>query len=81
MLKNMAAWLLAKHQPLQVGDAPFVEPAAGEILVRNRAVAINPVDWIIQYLGPMRSRGQSRPSSWARTSRAMSRPWAPASPA
>jgi len=34
-----------------VKDAPHTEPAAGEILVRNHAVAVNPVDWAVQYLG------------------------------
>jgi NADPH:quinone reductase-like Zn-dependent oxidoreductase len=51
MPKNEAAWLVAKHQPLQVKDAPYTEPQAGEILVRNRAVAVNPVDWMIPHLG------------------------------
>ena len=53
MPKNEAAWQVAKHQPLQVKDAPYTEPAAGEILVRNRAIAVNPVDWIIQHLGTL----------------------------
>jgi NADPH:quinone reductase-like Zn-dependent oxidoreductase len=34
-----------------VKEAPYPEPGAGEILVRNHAVAVNPVDWMIQYLG------------------------------
>jgi len=49
--KNEAAWLVAKHAPLQVKDAPNTEPGAGEILVRNHAVAVNPVDWMLQYVG------------------------------
>lgn len=53
MPKNEAAWLAAKHQPLQVKDAPYLEPGAGEILVRNHAVAVNPVDWMVQYLGSL----------------------------
>jgi len=51
MPTNEAAWLVAKHAPLQVKPAPYTQPGAGEVLVRNRAVAINPVDWAIQYLG------------------------------
>src|SRR5580658_129773 len=47
MPKNEAAWLVAKHDLLQVGEAPYPEPAAGEIVVRNHAVAVNPVDWIV----------------------------------
>ena len=53
MPKNQAAWLVAKHAPLQVRDAPYTEPGAGEILVRNHAVAVNPVDWMVQYIGSL----------------------------
>jgi NADPH:quinone reductase-like Zn-dependent oxidoreductase len=51
MPKNEAAWLVAEHEPLEVKVAPYTEPRAGEILVKNHAVAVNPVDWMIQYLG------------------------------
>jgi NADPH:quinone reductase-like Zn-dependent oxidoreductase len=51
MPENAAAWLIAKHEPLQVGPAPYTEPEADEILVKNRAVAVNPVDWMLQYVG------------------------------
>jgi NADPH:quinone reductase-like Zn-dependent oxidoreductase len=53
MPKNEAAWLVAKHDLLQVSEAPYPEPAAGEIVVRNHAVAVNPVDWIVPYLGDL----------------------------
>ncbi|WP_158800462.1 zinc-binding alcohol dehydrogenase family protein [Pedobacter sp. L105] len=49
--KNEAAWLLAQHGLLEVKEAPFTKPGAGEILVRNHAVAVNPIDWMIPYLG------------------------------
>jgi len=49
--ENQAAWLMARHARLEVKSAPYPQPAAGEIVVRNCAVAINPVDWAIQYLG------------------------------
>lgn len=49
--KNEAAWLVSEHGLLEVKDAPYTEPEAGEILVRNHAVAVNPVDWMIPYLG------------------------------
>lgn len=49
---NHAAWLNAsKARPLEVRDAPYTSPGANEIVVRNCAVAINPVDWMIQDLG------------------------------
>lgn len=51
--KNLAAWLAAKNAPLTVGDAPMPHPGAGEIIVRNRAFALNPFDGIVQTLGSM----------------------------
>ncbi|KAI4212605.1 MAG: hypothetical protein LQ351_004677 [Letrouitia transgressa] len=45
MASNAAAWLkAAKSYPFQVDSAPLWIPLENEILVRNRAVAINPVD-------------------------------------
>jgi NADPH:quinone reductase-like Zn-dependent oxidoreductase len=51
MPTNTAAWINAKHAKLEVGAAPY--PTAGEdqIVVRNRAVAVNPNDWITQVEG------------------------------
>ncbi len=54
MPKNEAAWLVADKDTLRVGEAPYPEPAAGEIVVRNHAVAVNPVDWFVPYLGRLR---------------------------
>lgn len=51
MPQNKAAWAVAPHQKLQVKDAPYTEPQAGEVLVRNHAVAVNPVDWMIPVMG------------------------------
>jgi len=46
---NSAAWLTeAKAHPFQVKEAPFYTPEASEILVKNHAVAINPVDGSLQ---------------------------------
>ncbi|KAI9042844.1 zinc-binding alcohol dehydrogenase family protein [Aspergillus affinis] len=47
--KNSAAWLIeAKAHPIQVKEAPSYTPEGNEILVRNHAVAINPVDGSLQ---------------------------------
>jgi NADPH:quinone reductase-like Zn-dependent oxidoreductase len=51
MPNNKAAWLVAEHGTLEVKEAPYTKPGAGEILVKNHAVAVNPVDWMIPYLG------------------------------
>lgn len=50
---NSAAYMVSKEQrsPLQVKSAPYTRPGPNEVVVQNRAVAINPVDHIIQKLG------------------------------
>lgn len=48
---NTAAWIPAKHAQLEVGAAPYPTPGDDQIVVRNRAVAVNPLDWIIQVEG------------------------------
>ncbi|MEI9973106.1 MAG: alcohol dehydrogenase catalytic domain-containing protein [Ignavibacteriota bacterium] len=53
MPSNEAAWLVAKHAPLQVREAPYPEPGAGEVVVKNHAVAVNPVDWMKPYVGDL----------------------------
>ncbi|OCK77228.1 zinc-binding oxidoreductase CipB [Lepidopterella palustris CBS 459.81] len=51
-MTNRAAWLQEKQQvPLKIDDAPMWEPEGDEVLIRNHAVAINPVDWAVQALG------------------------------
>lgn len=45
MASNTAAWLTAaKSKPFEIKSAPLWTPAENEILVRNHAVAINPID-------------------------------------
>jgi len=49
MASNQAAWITGKKAvPLKVSEAPVPKPAADEIIIDNKAVAINPVDWKIQ---------------------------------
>ncbi|KIW93555.1 uncharacterized protein Z519_06160 [Cladophialophora bantiana CBS 173.52] len=50
-LENSAAFLDGPRQSLRVGLASVRKPAVGEMLVKNHAVAINPIDAIIQDLG------------------------------
>lgn len=50
---NTAAWYVAKQARLEAKPAPYTAPGANEIVVRNHAVAINPVDWAIPILGSM----------------------------
>ncbi len=46
--RNRAAWQPRTGTPLEVGPADDWTPGAGEIVIRNAAVAINPVDHILQ---------------------------------
>jgi NADPH:quinone reductase-like Zn-dependent oxidoreductase len=51
-MANKAAWLTGPKEKLfKIDDAPMPTPKADEIVIRNRAVGINPVDWAIQALG------------------------------
>ncbi|KAI0789976.1 GroES-like protein [Abortiporus biennis] len=43
-----ALYLPAVKQPLVIKDAPVRQPSAGEVLVRNESVALNPIDWKLQ---------------------------------
>ncbi|EPS41788.1 hypothetical protein H072_4269 [Dactylellina haptotyla CBS 200.50] len=48
-MSNKAAWLKAANErPLVIEDAPMPNIGPREVMIRNRAVAINPVNWAIQ---------------------------------
>jgi NADPH:quinone reductase-like Zn-dependent oxidoreductase len=50
--QNRAAWLMAKHDGVQVvNNAPYNKPEADELVIKTMAVAINPADVYIQKLG------------------------------
>lgn len=51
MPENEALWLPAKGAAFRRGPAPQTPPQAGELLVRTRAVAVNPVDRLIPVIG------------------------------
>lgn len=52
MPSNTAAWLTAdKATPLEVKSAPYTLPGENEIVIKSRAVAINPIDCAIQAMG------------------------------
>lgn len=49
---NQAAWLVAPGQyPLEVKPAPYTQPDSKQMVIRNHAVAINPMDWAKQFVG------------------------------
>ena len=45
---SQAAWQHAPGHPLQIGAIDMPQLAANEIRIRNAAIAINPLDWILQ---------------------------------
>lgn len=49
--QNQAAWLDGKGSKLRVDKSEYPTPGADEIVVKNHAIAINPVDWKIQDYG------------------------------
>ncbi|QYF74502.1 zinc-binding alcohol dehydrogenase family protein [Cryobacterium sp. PAMC25264] len=51
MPANTAAWLGANRAPLDVRPAPYTAPGENEIVVKNHAVAVNPLEWILQLVG------------------------------
>jgi NADPH:quinone reductase-like Zn-dependent oxidoreductase len=53
MPENNALWINAKRGRFTVGSAPYTAPRADEIVVRARAVAVNPFDRALQNLGDL----------------------------
>lgn len=48
---NQAAWLIKADEALQVGNAPLPTAGPGELVVKNAAIAINPLDCHMQESG------------------------------
>ncbi|SDQ08833.1 zinc-binding alcohol dehydrogenase family protein [Microbacterium sp. cf332] len=61
MSVNTAAWLASPRADLVVGPADMPVPGRGEILLRNRAVAVNPLDELKQWTGDLMYRWLSYP--------------------
>jgi NADPH:quinone reductase-like Zn-dependent oxidoreductase len=51
MASNKAAFLDGVGARLSVRDAPMPTAAAGRVVIKNKAVAVNPVDWKVQDYG------------------------------
>lgn len=49
---NEAAWLVTSSAlPLEVKPAPYTPPGPKQMVIKNGAVAINPLDWAKQHVG------------------------------
>lgn len=46
-LQNQAAYLDKVGATLRVAPAPIAKPGPEQVLVRTRAIGINPVDWMV----------------------------------
>ena len=62
MPANTAAWINAAHARLEAGPAPYTPPGEDQIVIRNYAVAVNPLDWIIQVAGTLAYRWLTYPT-------------------
>ncbi len=51
MPPNIAAWLPGPKAKLEIKSAPYPFAGKDDIIVKNGAVAINPIDWTLQYMG------------------------------
>lgn len=51
MSVNNAAYLTATKAPLEVKSAAYPSPADDEVVIKTRAIAVNPVDHAIQEYG------------------------------
>ena len=49
--QNRAAFIPAQGKPLEVRDTTYPKPGGNEIVIKNSAVAINPIDWKQQEYG------------------------------
>ncbi|KAJ5784917.1 uncharacterized protein N7503_010129 [Penicillium pulvis] len=49
--QNQAAWLVKAGFPLEIGDAPLPTAGPGELVIKNAAIAINPLDCHMQDSG------------------------------
>ena len=53
MSEHSALWLTAQRGAFAVGPAPYEQPRDDEILVRTRAIAVNPFERTIQAVGDL----------------------------
>lgn len=48
---NYAAWLIGPKKDLEVKQTPYESPGPKDVIIKSRALAINPVDWQMQDTG------------------------------
>ena len=50
-MSNQAAYLDAAGKEFRIADAPMPKAIADHVIIKNHAIAINPVDWKVQATG------------------------------
>jgi NADPH:quinone reductase-like Zn-dependent oxidoreductase len=50
-MSNQAAWVAAQGARINVDAAPYPTLEPGQVIIKNAAIAINPVDWKMQEAG------------------------------
>ncbi|PQE23508.1 hypothetical protein CJF31_00006142 [Rutstroemia sp. NJR-2017a BVV2] len=49
---NRASWLISKQSSINIVDsAPYTSPSTNELVIKTKAIAINPADWVVHKLG------------------------------
>ena len=76
MTDNTALWLSSKRAAFTVGAAPFPTAQSGEIVIRTRAIAVNPMDRLVQTSGDLMTPYLHYPAIVGSTSPARSSPLA-----
>ena len=51
MSQNVAAWLDGTGKELRIAEADLPTAGPDDVIIRNRAITINPIDWKIQESG------------------------------
>jgi len=52
MFKNIAAYVVTEPQKhVEIRDAPYTKPAPNQLVIRNHAVGVNPIDWMLPMFG------------------------------
>ena len=61
MPTNQAAWLVGQQIPLEVKPASYARPDSKQVVVKNAAVAVNPIDWAKQFVGDKKWKWMTYP--------------------
>lgn len=61
MSPNRTAFIYEPNTPFKIEETAIPQPGPGEVVVKNHAVAINPVEWKVQNWGMMMDSEDGEP--------------------